>query len=325
MRVTPLLAARVFVLAAGLGVSAAEAASPYPTKPIRLIVPFPVGGPTDVTARVIAHEMSKTIGQQIIIDNRAGAGGNIAAGAAAKSPADGYTVFFATGGTHGINPSLYASLPYDPIEDFAPVVFVSTSPNVFVAHPKFAANTIGELIAHAKANPGKIHFATAGNGTTTHMSAELLKSLTGIDIVHVPYKGGAPALNDLIAGQIELMVDGLPSSMPHIKAGKIKALGVTTARRTSSASDLPTVGETVAGYEAVAWFGLMVPKGTPKSAIDKLNAEANRALQSEEVRKRYAELGSEPRGGKPEELDKQIRSELKKWASVVKATGAKVD
>ena len=314
------------ILAVAVGLSwMASAQTSYPTKPIRLIVPFPPGGPTDVTARVIAEEMSQTIGQQVIIDNRAGAGGNIAAGVAAKSAPDGYTLFFATGGTHGINPSLYAKIPYDPIKDFAPVVWVSTSPNVFVAHPKFPASTMGELIGYAKANPGKVNFATAGNGTTTHMSAELLKALTGIDIVHVPYRGSAPALSDLLAGHIELMVDGLPSSMPHIKAGSIKALGVTTAQRTPSAPNVPAVSETVRGYEAVAWFGLLVPAGTPKQAIEKLNAEANRALRTEKVRKRYAELGAEPHGGTPEEFDKQIRTELKKWADVVKATGARVE
>ena len=301
------------------------AQSDYPTKPIRLIVPFPAGGPTDVTARVIAQEMSKTIGQQVFIDNRAGAGGNLAADLTAKSPPDGYTVFFATGGTHGINPSLYKSVPYDPVKDFSPVVFVATSPNVFVAHPSFRPNSIAELIAYAKANPGKVNFATAGSGTTTHMSAELLKSMTGIDIVHVPYRGGAQALNDVLAGQIELMVDGLPSSMPHIKAKALKALGITTAKRVEAAPEIPTVAETVPDFEAVAWYGLVVPAGTPKAAIAKLNAEANRALATEDVKRRYAELGAEAKGGTPEDLDRQIRSELKKWADVVKATGAQFD
>lgn len=317
-----------FGLTVCLGVAsvATEAgAQAFPSKPLRLIVPFPAGGPTDVQARVVAQEMSKILGQQVVVDNRAGAGGNVAAEVAAKSAPDGYTVFFATGGTHGINPNLYKKLPYDPVKDFDPVVFVATSPNVFVAHPKFPANTIPELIDYARKNPGKINYATAGNGTTTHMSGELLKSLTGIDIVHVPYRGGAPAMNDLLAGQIELMTDGLPSSMPHIKAGSIKALGVTTAKRADSAPEVGTVAEAVPGFEAAAWFGLVVPKGTPKEAIDKLNAEANRALRSEEVRKRYAELGAEPVGGSPQDLERQIASELQKWAEVVKSTGARVD
>jgi tripartite-type tricarboxylate transporter receptor subunit TctC len=310
----------------GMAAWATEArAETYPSRPVKLIVPFPPGGPTDVQARIVAQEMSKTLGQQIVIDNRGGAGGSVAAQAAATSAPDGYTMFFATGGTHGINPSLYKSVPYDAVKDFDPVVFISTSPNVFVANPKFPANTIAELIEYAKKNPGKVNYATAGIGTTTHMSAELLQSVSGITLVHVPYRGGAPAMSDLLGGQVELMADGLPSAMPFIKAGTIKALGVTTAARAPSAPQIPTVAETVPGYEAVAWFGLVVPKGTPKEAIERLNAVANQALQSEAVKARYAELGADPVGGSPEDLRRQIASELKKWADVVKTTGARVD
>jgi tripartite-type tricarboxylate transporter receptor subunit TctC len=321
------IAATILVLAAAaaLGLGDARAAGDYPNRPVKLIVPFPAGGPTDVTARVVAAEMSKTLGQQIVIDNRAGAGGNVAADLAAKSPPDGYTVFFATGGTHGINPSLYKSIPYDPVKDFAPVVFVSTSANVFLATPASKVSTMTDLIAAAKAAPGKLNFATAGNGTTTHLSAELLRSLTGIEMVHVPYKGGAQAMTDLVAGQIEFMVDGLPSALPQIRAGAVKALGVTTARRLATAPEIPTVAETVPGFEAIAWYGLVVPAKTPQEAVDRLNAEANRALASEEVRRRYAELGSDPRGGTPEEFDRHVKSELRKWAEVVKATGAQVE
>jgi tripartite-type tricarboxylate transporter receptor subunit TctC len=310
----------------GTATSTTEAkAETYPSRPIKLIVPFPPGGPTDVQARIVAIEMSKTLGQQIIVDNRGGAGGSIAAEAAATAAPDGYTVFFATGGTHGINPSLYTKVPYDAVKDFDPVVFISTSPNVFVANTKFPANTIAELIGYAKKSPGKVNYASAGIGTTTHMSAELLKSMTGIDIVHVPYRGGAPAMTDLMGGQVGLMVDGLPSSMPLIKAGSIKALAVTTATRTESAPQIPTVAETVPGFVTTAWFGLVVPKGTPKEAIEKLNTEANRALKSDLVKQRYAELGADPVGGSPQDLERQIASELKKWAEVVKATGAHVD
>ena len=315
-----------FGLIACLGMPAgAASAQNYPSRPIKLIVPFPAGGPTDVQARIVAQEMSKTLGQQIVVENKGGAGGSIAAQAAATSAPDGYTVFFATGGTHGINPSLYKNVPYDAVKDFDPVVFISTSPNVFVANPKFPANTMAELIDYAKKNPGKVNYATAGIGTTTHMSAELLQSVTGLNLVHVPYRGGGPAMNDLLGGQIELMVDGLPSAMPHIKAGSIKALGVTTSARAASAPEIPTVAETVPGFEALAWFGLVVPKGTPKEAIDKLNAEANLALRSNLVKTRYAELGADPVGGSPQDLKRQIVSELKKWAEVVKATGARVD
>jgi tripartite-type tricarboxylate transporter receptor subunit TctC len=320
--------ARKFGLLICLGASTIvgqASAETYPSRPVKLIVPFPAGGPTDVQARIVAQEMSKTLGQQIVIDNRGGAGGSIAAQAAATSAPDGYTMFFATGGTHGINPSLYKNVPYDAVKDFDPVVYISTSPNVFVANPKFPANTMAELIDYAKKNPGKVNYATAGIGTTTHMSAELLQSVSGVNIVHVPYRGGGPAMNDPLGGQIELMVDGLPSAMPHIRAGGIKALAVTTSARAPSAPDIPTVAETVPGYEALAWFGLVVPKGTPKEAIEKLNAVANQALQSDLVKTRYAELGADPVGGTPEELGRQIASELKKWADVVKKTGARVD
>jgi tripartite-type tricarboxylate transporter receptor subunit TctC len=320
--------ARKFGLLICLGASTIvgqASAETYPSRPVKLIVPFPAGGPTDVQARIVAQEMSKTLGQQIVIDNRGGAGGSIAAQAAATSAPDGYTMFFATGGTHGINPSLYKNVPYDAVKDFDPVVYISTSPNVFVANPKFPANTMAELIDYAKKNPGKVNYATAGIGTTTHMSAELLQSVSGVNIVHVPYRGGGPAMNDLLGGQIELMVDGLPSAMPHIRASGIKALAVTTSARAPSAPDIPTVAETVPGYEALAWFGLVVPKGTPKEAIEKLNAVANQALQSDLVKTRYAELGADPVGGTPEELGRQIASELKKWADVVKKTGARVD
>jgi tripartite-type tricarboxylate transporter receptor subunit TctC len=326
--ISKFILAFAFGLTACLSVSAIAgraSAETYPSRPIKLIVPFPAGGPTDVQARIVAQEMSKTLGQQIVIENKGGAGGSIAAQAAATSAPDGYTVFFATGGTHGINPSLYKNVPYDAVKDFDPVVFISTSPNVFVANPKFPANTIAELIDYAKKNPGKVNYATAGLGTTTHMSAELLQSVTGVNLVHVPYRGGGPAMNDLLGGQIELMVDGLPSAMPHIKAGSIKALGITTSARTASAPEIPTVAATVPGFEALAWFGLVVPKGTPKEAIDKLNAEANLALRSDLVKTRYAELGADPVGGSPQDLERQIASELKKWAGVVKATGAHVD
>lgn len=306
-------------------VTGLAAAQTFPERQLTLIVPFPAGGPTDVQARIVARGMEEPLGQQIIIDNRAGAGGNVAAELAASADPDGYTMFFATGGTHGINPNLYANVPYDAVDDFEPVVMVAQSPNVFVAHPDFPADTMAELIEMAKREPGALNYATAGNGTTTHMGAELLKSMTGIDIVHVPYSGGAPAINDLISGQVMLMADGLPSSMPHIQSGAIKALGVTTANRATAAPDIPTVGEAVPGFDAGAWFGLVVPKGTPPEAIQRINEAANTSLDSEEVKKRYAELGVDPVGGDPAALQEQIQNELAKWAEVVKTTGARID
>lgn len=320
-----MLAAGLLAATASLAITGPSVAQTFPEKPLTLIVPFPAGGPTDVQARIVAKGMEEALGQQIVINNRAGAGGNVAAELAANSDPDGYTMFFATGGTHGINPNLYATVPYDPVEDFDPVVMVSRSPNVFVAHPDFPGNTIADLIEMAKKEPGVLNYASAGHGTTTHMSAELLKSMTGIDVVHVPYSGGAPAMNDLISGQIMLMADGLPSSMPHIQSGAIKALGVTTADRAAAAPDIPTVGETVPGFDSGAWFGIVVPKGTPPEAIERLNEAVNAALNSEEVKKRYAELGAEPIGGEPADLQKQIESELAKWGKVVEATGTRID
>lgn len=297
----------------------------YPTAPVRLIVPFPPGGPADVTARIIAEEMGKRLGQSIIIENKGGAGGNIGAAAAAKAAPDGYTLFYASGGTHGINPSLYKQLPYDPVRDFRGVVLGCTLANIFVAHPRFPASDMAELIAYARANPGKVSYATAGNGTTTHMAAELLKSMTGIDIVHIPYKGGGPALNDLLGGHVELMVDGLSTSLQQINSGRLKGLGVTTAARDSYAPSVPPVGATVPGYESAAWFAVLAPAKTPDAVVEKLNRAAVEALASPELRRRFAELGTHPGGGTPQALDAFIVEEIAKWSKVVAATGARID
>ncbi|MGE4340013.1 MAG: Bug family tripartite tricarboxylate transporter substrate binding protein [Pigmentiphaga sp.] len=297
----------------------------YPTGPIHLIVPFPPGGPADVTARIVAEDMARRLGQPFVIENKGGAGGNIGAGAAAKAPADGYTLFYASGGTHGINPSLYRHIPYDPVTDFRGVALICTLANIFVAHPKFPANDIAGLIALAKANPGKIAYASAGNGTTTHMSAELLESVTGIDLLHIPYKGGGPAMNDLLGGHIELMVDGLPTSAPHIKSGRLKGLAVTSTVADSNLPSVPPVSATVPGYEAVAWFAIVAPAKTPDEIVNKLNEAANAALTSPEVRKRFAEFGTHPGGGTSQQLDAFITAELSKWRKVVEATGARVD
>lgn len=302
---------------------AAEGA--YPSGPIRLIVPFPPGGPADVTARIVAEDMARQLGQPIIVENKGGAGGNIGAGLAAKAPADGYTLFYASGGTHGINPSLYRQIPYDPIGDFRGVALACTLANIFVANPKFPANDMAGLIALAKARPGQISYASAGNGTTTHMSAELLRAMTGIDIVHVPYKGGGPAMNDLLGGHVELMVDGLPTSAPHIKSGRLKGLGVTSATADPNLPTVPPVSATVPGYEAVAWFAFLAPAKTPDAVVEKLNAAANAALATPEVRERFAGFGAFPGGGSPQVLDAFIQAELTKWRKVVETTGAHVD
>lgn len=322
-RRTCLLGLSLAALAAWPRGVAAEGA--YPSGPIRLIVPFPPGGPADVTARIVAEDMARQLGQPIIVENKGGAGGNIGAGLAAKAPADGYTLFYASGGTHGINPSLYRQIPYDPIGDFRGVALACTLANIFVANPKFPANDMAGLIALAKARPGQISYASAGNGTTTHMSAELLRAMTGIDIVHVPYKGGGPAMNDLLGGHVELMVDGLPTSAPHIKSGRLKGLGVTSATADPNLPTVPPVSATVPGYEAVAWFAFLAPAKTPDAVVEKLNAAANAALATPEVRERFAGFGAFPGGGSPQVLDAFIQAELTKWRKVVETTGAHVD
>lgn len=316
------------LLAAGATASAtiamkstcARAQSDFPNRPIQLIVPFPAGGPADVTARILAEDMARRLGQGIVIENKAGAGGNIGAGVAARATPDGHTLFWASGGTHGINPSLYKNIPYDPVRDFRGVALGCTLANVFVAHPKFPASDIAGLIAYAKANPGKLSYATAGIGTTTHMSAELLRAMTGIELVHIPYRGGGPAMNDLIGGHVELMVDGLPTSLPHIQSGALKALAVTPTSPDPSAPDIPTVGATVPKYETVAWFALLAPAKTPDGIVGKLNGVAKASLASADVLKRYADLGVHPGAGTPANLDSFIASELTKWRQVVDAT-----
>jgi tripartite-type tricarboxylate transporter receptor subunit TctC len=318
-----LFAVTLLAAAAGLGSAGPGQAQSYPTRPITLIVAFPAGGPTDVPARIVAHRMGEILGQQFIIDNRAGASGNIGSAVAAKSDPNGYTLLFATGGTHGINSSLFSKLPFDPVTDFEPVVLVTRAPNVFIATNSFPGNTVADMVKLAKQAPGTLNYASAGVGTTTHMSFALMLSLTGADIVHVPYRGGGPAMNDLIGGQVPLMVDGLPSALPHITAGKAKALAVTSLERAAAAPEIPTVAETLPGFEAEAWYALVAPKGTPDAIIDRLNAVANEALQSASVKQRLAELGSIPVGGSREDARRKIVTDVAKWKKVVESTGLK--
>src|SRR4029453_1006317 len=262
-------------VAGALGIFPRPGAHPAdPPKPVRVVVPFPAGGTTDILARAAAQKLSETWGQQAIVDNRPGAGGNIGAELVAKSAPDGYTLLMGTVGTHAINASLYPKMPYDHVKDFAPVILVAGVPNVLVVHPSLPVNSVQELIAYAKANPGKLNFASSGNGTSIHLSGELFKVMTGVQMTHVPYKGSAPALQDLIGGQVQLMFDNLPPSPPQIKAGKLRALGVTSAARAPALPDLPTIAESgLPGFEASSWFGVLVPAGTPPSIVTKLNAE----------------------------------------------------
>ena len=315
-----------FAAAAIVIAPAAAQAQDYPTKPIRVVVPFPAGGATDILARAAAQKMTEAWGQSVVVDNRPGAGGNIGSELVAKAAPDGYTLEMGTVGTHAINPSLYAKMPYDHVKDFAPVILVAGVPNVLVVNPAVPANSVQELIAYAKANPGKLNFASSGSGTSIHLSGELFKVMAGVQMTHIPYKGSAPALQDLLGGQVQLMFDNLPPSLPQIKAGKLRALGVTSAARAPALPDVPTIAESgLPGFEASSWFGLLAPAGTPPAIIAKINAEIGKWLATPEAREKLLAAGANAAGGTPEDFARHIAAETAKWAKVVKESGAKVD
>jgi tripartite-type tricarboxylate transporter receptor subunit TctC len=318
----------LFIVVTALGIVplAAAQAPAYPTKPIRLVVPFPPGGATDILARDVAQRLTEAWGQQVIVDNRPGAGGNIGSELVAKSAPDGYTLEMGTVGTHAINASLYAKMPYDHVKDFVPIILVAGVPNVLEVNPSLPVNSVAELIAYAKANPGKLNFASSGNGTSIHLSGELFKVMAGVEMTHVPYKGSAPALQDLIAGQVQVMFDNLPPSLPQIKAGKLRALAVTSAARAPTLPDVPTVAEAgLPGFEASSWFGLLAPAGTPPAFVNKINTEVAAWLATPEAREKLSKQGANAASGTPEDFAKHIAAETAKWAKVVKASGAKVD
>ncbi|MEW6100265.1 MAG: tripartite tricarboxylate transporter substrate binding protein [Pseudomonadota bacterium] len=323
-----ILAAAAVLVSAAAGPVAAQA---WPAKPVRIVVPFAPGGTTDILARALAPELAKAFGQQFLVDNKPGAGGNLGAAEVARAPADGYTLLMGTVGTHGINQALYPKLPYDPIKDFAPVTLVAAVPNVLVMNPakaqEYKIQSVPDLIRYAKANPGKLNMASSGNGTSIHLSGELFKSMTGTYMVHFPYRGSGPALMDLIGGNMDLMFDNLPSAMQHIKAGKLKALAVTTAKRSEALPDVPTIAEAgpLPGYEASSWFGLLAPAGTPADIINRLQQETAKALASPALKERLISQGAIPSGMTPAEFARLIDAEHKKWAQVVKVSGAKVD
>ena len=298
----------------------------FPVKPIRIVVPFPAGGATDIAARAIADKMSLNWKQPVLVENRGGAGGNVGSDVVAKSPPDGYTLIMGVTGSHAINVSLYSKMPYDPVKDFEPISQVAVVPNVVVIHPAVPAKTLPEFIALAKRNPGKYDYASLGSGTAAHLGMEMLKTSAAIFMVHIPYRGSAPAVADLIGGQVQVMMDGLPSALPHVKAGRLRALAVTSQKRSAAAPDLPTIAESgYAGFYADAWSGLFAPKGTPKPVVDKLAAEVRRILALPDVRERFAGLGAEPVGSTPAEFAQHVQREIDKWAKVVKQSGAKAD
>jgi tripartite-type tricarboxylate transporter receptor subunit TctC len=298
----------------------------YPNKTIRLIVPYAPGGATDIIGRAAAAEISKTIGQQVVIENRPGAGGNLGSEMVARAAPDGYTMLVSPSSLHGITPFLYSKLNYDPNKDLAPVIVLGAFANVLVVNPGVKANTVSELISMIKSQPGKVSYASSGSGSTIHLSGEMFKHMLKLDIEHIPYKGSAPALTDLMGGQVQLMFDNIPSAIPHIRSGKLRALATTGAKRSASLPDLPTMIEAgLSGYESTAWFGLAFPAGTPKDIIAKMNAEGVKATKSPEFIKRMNDLGYDIVGGPPEQMSAMIQDELKRWGPVVKASGAKVD
>ena len=323
-----LRAAKFLIGVAGIAFAAAAGAqtADYPTKPIRLVVPFPPGGATDLIARAVAQKLGETWGQSVVVDNRPGAGGNIGTELVARSAPDGYTLEMGTVGTHAINASLYAKLPYDHVKDFAPVILVAGVPNVLVVNPAVPVSSVQELIAYAKANPGKLNFASSGSGTSIHLSGELFKVMTGVQITHIPYKGSAPALQDLLGGQVQMMFDNLPPSLPQIKAGRLRALAVTSATRAPALPDVPTIAESgLPGFEASSWFGILAPAGTPPAIIAKINGEVAKWLTTPEGKEKLAAIGANAGGGSPDDFARHIQAETAKWAKVVKASGAKVD
>src|SRR4029453_18194732 len=301
--------------------------APYPNHPVKIVVPFPAGGTTDLPARATAQKLTETLGQSFVVENRAGAAGNIGAELVAKSPPDGYTMLMGTVGTHAINASLYEKMPYDHVKDFIPVVLVAGVPNVLVVTPSLPVKSVQELIAYAKANPGKLNFASSGSGTSIHLSGELFKSMTGVSMQHVPYKGSAPALADLVGGQVQLMFDNLPSSLALIKAGKLRPLAVTSLTRASALPDVPTLSESgLPGFEASSWFGLLVPAGTPKDVVTKGNGEVAKWLATTDAKEKLAVQGAIVATGlTPDDFTRHIASETTKWQKVVKDSGPKVE
>ena len=313
--------------------SFARAQGAWPNKPVRIVVPFAAGGTTDILARALAPELQRVFGQPFVVDNKPGAGGNSGAAEVAKAAGDGYTLLMGTVGTHAINPSLYPKMPYDHVKDFVPVTLVAGVPNVLVLNPasaqKYSVNSVADLVKALKANPGRLNMASSGNGTSIHLAGELFKSMTGTFMLHLPYRGSGPALIDLMAGNVDLMFDNLPSALPHIKNGRLKALAVTSAARSGALPEVPTVeevgGPLLKGYDASSWFGLLAPAGTPADVVSRVQQETAKALATPAMKERLLAQGAIPSGMTAAEFVRFIDAETRKWAKVVKASGAKID
>lgn len=308
------------------GTAVAQTPMQYPAKAIRMIVPSAPGSGPDIMARTIAQKLTEAWGQPVVVEARPGAGGIIGSEAVAKAPPDGYTLIMGNAGSHSVNPSLYSKLPYDPLKDFSPVVLVSSAPNILIVHPSLPVKSAKDLIALAKVRPEELTFGSGGNGSTAHLSGEMFRTLAGIKLVHVPFKGAPAAVLGVITGEISMAILNLPPALPHVKSGKLKALGVSTSKRSAAVPDLPTIAESgLPGYAATAWYGVLAPAGTPREIILKLNAEIVKSLRTEEMKKRIASDGGEVIGSTPEEFTAVMKTDIAKWAKVVQASGARVD
>lgn len=320
------LPAALLSAAFALAFAALASAQTYPSKPIRILCPFPPGGGVDITARAIGLELSKSLGQPVTVENKPGAGGNIAAGETARSAPDGYTLFLTLNSLHSISPMLYSKLPFDAMKDFAFITPLVAFSNVLIVNPANPAKSVQELIAQAKAQPGKLTYASSGNGTNVHLVGELFRSMAGVDVVHVPYKGSAPALTDMLAGNVTMMFETIPFAITQIKSGKLRALAVTSAKRQPLMPEIPTLAESgLPGFDTIAWYGLIAPAATPRDIVMKLNAEAIKGAQSKEFRNRMEPLGFEIVTGSPERMVEMLRADAARWAPVIKAANVKIE
>ena len=313
------------ICVAALLAGASAGAQDYPARPVRMVVPYAPGGPVDIVARITAHKLSESLGQQFVVDNRAGAGGNIALEVVARATPDGYTLLVGANGTNAINPSLYRNMPVDPGRDLAPVSMVASSAMILVVHPSLPASNVRELIALARAKPGAVTYASSGNGSTAHLSSELFKSMAKVDLLHVPYKGAAPALNDLVAGQVQTMITGISSTLPYVKAGRLKALGVSSEKRQPLLPDVPSIAEQLPGYEVSTWYGVFAPAGAPRPVVDKLNKTLVQIFGTPDAQARLAAVGADAHTNPPDQFALAISRERAKWAKIVRESGARAD